>query len=124
MELGLIATDNSFYLGEVQRDNEYDPGRMWLGQYNYTSSSPVREGYYNFTIRREFDRVFGGSFSKNNFVYFFVIDHVDERAAIRVLRVCDCDQSCSSNDFEALYELELQCSCDNRLRISKVSLLE
>ena len=124
-ELALIATDNSFYLGMgvVQRDDADDPVSMymWLSQYNYTSSSPLREGYYNFTVRREFNRVFIGGFSKNNFVYFFVNDDVDGRAAIRVLRVCDCDQLCSSNDFEALYELELQCSCDSRLGLSKIN---
>ena len=120
-QLELIATYSGFYLGAVQFDDEYYPVSMWLGQYNYTSSSPVREGYYNFSTRRLFDRFFIGGFSKNNFVYFFVNDVETERAAIRVLRVCDCDQSCSSNDFEALYELELRCSCDSRLGLSSIN---
>ena len=40
--------------------------------------------------------------------YYFVADRGE--TGVRVLRVCECNQSCSSQSFEALYELQLLCT--------------
>ena len=62
-------------------------------------------------LEPSFSRLFYGGFARNNFVYYFVADRGDETGT-RVLRVCECEcnRSCSSQSFEALYELELLCT--------------
>ena len=122
--LGLIVTNNSFYLGSTLRNDfgyEIRSNSFHLSQYYYTSNLAVREGYYN--ISSNINRLFYGGFSKNNFGYYFVTDFYIGSSTIRVLRLCDCEQSCSSREFEALYELELQC-CNLNQPICYVTLIE
>ena len=114
--LAVIATADSFYLGS-EGDVEDHPGaqgNIYLAQYSYSSGGLVRStGTARFRVERDnFVRFFYGGFSRNDYTYYFVADQgVDE--AVRVLRVCDCarQDDCSVNvtDFEALYELTLEC---------------
>ena len=72
-----------------------------------------------------FIRQFYGGVSWNNYVYYFVADHGSEDA-IRVLRVCDCARYPCTSEFEALYELTLECrsSATDSTRVCGVDLVE
>ena len=60
-------------------------------------------------------------------IYYFVADR-GEFDVFRVLRVCDCarEQACSSSEFEALYELAVECigSATQNTRICGTHLVE
>ena len=59
-----------------------------------------------------FVRQFYGGVSRNGSIYYFVADR-GPSDVVRVLRVCDCAmEACTStsDEFEALYELPVECS--------------
>ena len=121
--LAVIAIGDSFYLGSegaIMQGND----RILLSQYQYASET-VRTREYNVLVSG-FNRYFYGGFTMNGYVYYFVADQTP--TGIRVLRVCDCahaNETCSSMQFDALYELTLQCiGSSATTRVCGVHLLE
>ena len=126
--LAIVTTVDGFYLGSegsiVQQGND----NIFLGQYNYTSDV-VRSTAGTLLYRVENDdfiRQFYGGVSRNDYVYFFVADHRTTSDNIRVLRVCDCAREPCTSEFEALYELTLECrsSAVDVTRVCGVDLVE
>ena len=111
--LAIITTDNSFYLGSegsiaIQGGG---PAGIFLAQYNYTSEL-IRNtaGTARYQVDGiDFMRHFYGGITTNDSVYYFVADQ--NPSDIRVLRVCDCarQDACSSDTWDALYEMPLNC---------------
>ncbi|CAI8056125.1 Plexin-A4 [Geodia barretti] len=93
--LAIVTTADSFYLGSE-------------GPFEVVRTT----GDYRFRVdTADFTRHFYGGVSRNKYVYYFVADR-GQFDVFRVLRVCDCarEQACSKNEFEALYELAVECS--------------
>ena len=110
--LAIVTTDDSFYLGsEGEVDQAGSSDNIFLAQYNYTSEVVRTTGEMRFRVdTSDFTRQFYGGVSRNNYVYYFVADR-GQFDVVRILRVCDCArQACSSSEFEALYELAVECS--------------
>ena len=129
--LALITTADSFYLGsEGARDDNQASGNdnIFLAQYNYTAGLVRSTGIDRFRVEfTAFIRYFYGGVSRNGYVYYFVADLQGMTEAIRVLRVCNCSrQPCSTTEFQALYELTLECrsSADVTTRVCGVDLVE
>ena len=123
--LAIVTTDYSFYLGsegpvELGNDN------IFLAQYNYTSEVVRTTGTTRFRVEAEgFIRQFYGGVSRNGYIYYFVADR--DPTNVRVLRVCDCAKAaCASDEFEALYELQVECSSSatKNTRMCGVDLVE
>ena len=120
--LAIIAATDTFYLGSegefgLANDN------MFLAQYNYTSEVIRTTGTVRYRVQdSNFIRQFYGGVSWNNYVYYFVADRGTEDA-IRVVRMCR--HPCTS-EFEALYELTLECrsSATDNTRVCGVDLVE
>ena len=122
--LAVIAIGDSFYLGSEETIVQGND-KILLGQYQYTSQN-VRTRDFDVQLGT-FIRNFYGGFTMNGYVYYFVADQMPN--AIRVLRVCDCahaNETCSSMQIDALYELTLQCigSAGANTRVCGVHLLE
>ena len=120
--LAIILTPNSFYLGS---EGGVERGLIFLAQYNYTAGLVRSSGTDRYRVDSgAFIRHFYGGVSRNGYVYYFVADRGE---AIRVLRVCDCvRQPCSTTEFQALYELILECrsSADETTRVCSIDLVE
>ena len=128
--LAIITTDNSFYLGSegafaIQGGG---PADIFLAQYNYTSElirSTAGTVRYR-VIVNDFVRHFYEGVARNDSVYYFVADQSPSN--IRVLRVCDCarQDACSSDTWDALYEMPLNCRSNAvaSTRVCSVDLLE
>ena len=111
--LAIITTDNSFYLGsegaiDIQGGGLAD---IFLAQYYYTSEL-IRNtaGTVRYQVdSNDFMRHFYGGITTNDYVYYFVADQ--SPSDVRVLRVCDCarQDACSSDSWDALYEMPLNC---------------
>ena len=125
--LALITTADSFYLGsEGDRGDDLVPrNSIFLAQYDYAANlTRSSENRYRVNANA-FIRLFYGGVSRNGYVYYFVADRGTN--GIRVLRVCDCErQPCSTTEFQALYELILECrsSADVTTRVCGVDLVE
>ena len=123
--LAIIATTDTFYLGsegELGLGNNH----MFLAQYNYTSEVVRTTGTVRYRVlNSNFIRQFYGGVSWNNYVYYFVADRGSDDY-IRVLRVCDCARHPCTSEFEALYELTLECrsSATDSTRVCGVDLVE
>ena len=123
--LAIVATTDAFYLGSegglgLGNDN------MFLAQYNYTSEVVRTTGTVRYRVQNtNFIRQFYGGVSCNNYVYYFVADRGSDDS-IRVLRVCDCARHPCTSEFEALYELTLECraSATDNTRVCGVDLVE
>ena len=107
--LAIITTDNSFYLGSEGSIAIQDI--IFLAQYNYTSEL-IRNtaGTVRYQVdSNDFVRHFYGGVIRNDYVYYFVADQ--SPSDVRVLRVCDCarQDACSSDTWDALYEMPLNC---------------
>ena len=125
--LAIVTTDYSFYMGS---EGPVDLGNdnIFLAQYNYTSEVVRTTGTVRYRVRNAgFVRQFYGGVSRNGYVYYFVADRGPSNI-VRVLRVCDCDrqEACTSNEFEALYELSVECSSSatDNTRMCGVDLVE
>ena len=129
--LAIITTDDSFYLGsEGPTDMQGGTPFMYilLAQYNYTSEL-IRNtaGTVRYQVdSNDFVRRFYGGITANNYVYYFVAD--PNPSNIRVLRVCDCarQDACSSDTWDALYEMPLSCRSGSvaSTRVCSVDLVE
>ena len=126
--LAIVTTDYSFYLGsEGPVDQQGGNDNIFLAQYNYTSEVVRTTGTGRFRVEdKGFIRQFYGGVSRNGYIYYFVADR--DPTNVRVLRVCDCamEAACASTDFEALYELQVECSSSatENTRICGVDLVE
>ena len=109
--LAIVTTTDSFYLGSegafgLGNDN------IFLAQYNYTSETVrTTTGSARYRVQSSmFIRQFYGGVSWNGYIYYFVADRGSVNG-IRVLRVCDCTRvgACTTDEFEALYELIIEC---------------
>ena len=127
--LAIVTTDYSFYLGS---EGPVDLGNdnIFLAQYNYTSEAVRTTGTIHYRVEDEgFVRQFYGGVSRNDYIYYFVADR-GPSDIVRVLRVCDCamDETCTStsDEFEALYELQVECSSSatENTRMCGVDLVE
>ena len=79
---------------------------------------------FRVTAGNIFNRYFYGGFSKNGYVYYFVSEIP---ANVRVLRVCNCAQETCSNEFDALYEILIDCQgarASDTTRVCGVDLVE
>ena len=108
--LAIVTTDDSFYLGsEGSVDQSGSNDNIFLAQYDYTSDVVRTTGTGRYRVLADnFVRHFYGGVARNGYVYFFVADVTPN--AIRVLRVCDCAREPCTSEFEALYELTVECS--------------
>ena len=108
--LAIITTDERFYLGrEGTIQGQATKYYIFLAEYNYTSAT-VRTTRFRVTTGffwEPFIRHFYGGVSMNGYVYYFVAD--ENTYNVRVLRVCDCTQETCSSEFDALYEMTIQC---------------
>ena len=109
--LAIITTDDSFYLGSEGPEMQGGSPFILLAQYNYTSEL-IRNtaGTLRYHVdSNDFVRHFYGGITRNDSVYYFVADQ--NPSNIRVLRVCDCarQDACSSDTWDALYEMPLNC---------------
>ena len=123
--LAIVTAADSFYLGS---EGEFGLANdlMFLAQYNYTSEVVRTTGTERYRVQNSnFVRQFYGGVSWNDYVYYFVADRGDDDD-IRVLRVCDCARQPCTSDFEALYELTLECrsSATDDTRVCGVDLVE
>ena len=131
--IAIIATTDSFYLGSEGEIVGLAPGaqdNIFLAQYSYSSGDLVRStGTISYRVQtgETFVRYFYGGFTRNDYTYYFVADQGTSRA-IRVLRVCGCgrQESCSTSEFEVLYELTLGCrrSATENSRVCGVDVVE
>ena len=127
--LAIVTTADSFYLGsEGPFGQSGGNDNIYLAQYDYTSEVVRTTGDQRFRVETaDFTRQFYGGVSKNNYVYYIVADR-GQSDVFRVLRVCDCarEQACSSSEFEALYELAVECSSSatQQTRICGIHLVE
>ena len=122
--LAIIAMNDSFYLGSEGAFSGGGNDNIYLAQYNYTSDTVRTTGAERYRVDDNvFVRYFYGGITKNGYVYYFV---ADKDNAVRVLRVCDCARETCTNQFEALYELELLCGRGTTVttRVCGVHLLE
>ena len=128
--LAIITTDDSFYLGSEGSLAIQGGGRadIFLAQYNYTSElirSTADTVRYRVDVNG-FMRHFYGGITRNDYVYYFVAD--PNPSNIRVLRVCDCarQDACTSNTWDALYEMPLNCRSNAiaSTRVCSVDLVE
>ena len=124
--LAIIATNETFYLGSEGGFGRVGNDNMFLAQYNYTSEVVRTTGTLRFRIENSnFIRQFYGGVSWNNYVYYIVADRGSDDD-IRVLRVCDCARHPCTSEFEALYELSVECrsSATDGIRVCGVDLVE
>ena len=100
------AEENSFYVGSVV--GGASPS-MNLRQYGFGDRDFVRST--NYPVRRTgFMRRFFGGFVKGTNAYYFMTDsNPREVRGLRVLRACDTATCLSPCNFEALYELRIDC---------------
>ena len=101
---------------------------IFLAQYNYTSEVVRTTGTARYRVEGEgFVRQFYGGVSRNGYIYYYVADRGPSNI-VHVLRVCDCDrqEACTSDEFEALYELPVECSSSatDNTRMCGVDLVE
>ena len=129
--LAIVTTDYSFYLGsEGSVDQTGGNDNIFLAQYNYTSEVVRTSGTTRYRVDNiAFVRQFYGGVSSNGYTYYFVADRGPSNI-LRVLRVCDyaMDETCTStsDEFEALYELPVECSSSatENTRMCGVDLVE
>ena len=123
--LAIVTAADSFYLGSeggLGLANDL----MFLAQYNYTSDVVRATGTVRYRVQNSnFIRQFYGGVSWNNYTYYFVADR-GSADGIRVLRVCDCTRQPCTSEFQALYELTLECrsSATDNSRVCGVDLVE
>ena len=101
------ARENSFYVGSIVGGASRS---MNLAQYGFGEESFARSTNYHIA-RTGFMRTFFGGFVNGTNAYYFMADGDQiEVRGLRVLRACDFS-SCSmgSCDFNALYELRIDC---------------
>ena len=123
--LAIVATTNTFYLGS-EGSSGLGNDNMFLARYNYISEVVRTTGTLRYRVKNSnFMRQFYGGVSWNNYVYYFVADRGSDEA-IRVLRVCDCARHPCTSEFEALYELTLECrsSATDNTSVCGVDLVE
>ena len=115
-------------MGSEGTIDESSNDNIFLAQYHYTSML-VRStaGTSRYRVENnDFVRRFYGGVAWNDYVYYFVADQNPN--AIRVLRVCDCArQPCTTGEWEALYELTIECRSSASIettRVCGVELLE
>ena len=125
--LAIITTDDSFYLGSEGAVEEVSNDNIFLAQYNYTSHLVRSTGTVRYRVESiNFVRRFYGGVTRNDYVYYFVADQDPD--VIRVLRVCDCAREpCTTGEWEALYELTIECRASAAVettRVCGVELLE
>ena len=123
--LAIVATTDTFYLGS-EGSSGLGNDNMFLAQYNYISEVVRTTGTLRYRVQNSnFMRQFYGGVSWNNYVYYFVADRGSDDG-IRVLRVCDCARHPCTSEFEALYELTLECrsSATDSTRVCGVDLVE
>jgi len=105
------AEEDSFYVGSVV--GGASPS-MNLGQYGFVEESFVRSTNYRIQ-RTNFMRTFFGGFVNGTNAYYFMTDGSPSYVqGLRVLRACDistCSTPMGSStcDFNALYELRIDC---------------
>ena len=101
------AEENSFYVGSVV--GGASPS-MNLGQYGFVEESFARSTNYRIE-RTSFMRTFFGGFVSGTNAYYFMADgSPSEVRGLRVLRACDISTcSMGSCNFDALYELRIDC---------------
>ena len=103
------ARENSFYVGSVV--GGASPS-MNLGQYGFVEESFARSTSYHIQ-RTGFMRTFIGGFVSGTNAYYFMADgSPSEVRGLRVLRACDiptCSMGSSLCNFDALYELRIDC---------------
>ena len=128
--LAIVTTADSFYLGSEGPVDQVSNHNIFLAQYNYTSEAVRTTGTTYYRVENDrFVRQFYGGVSRNGYIYYFVADRGPSNI-VRVLRVCDCamDEACTStsDEFEALYELPVECSSSatENTRICGVNLVE
>ena len=98
--------ENSFYVGSIL--SEAMPF-MNLGQYGFGDRDFVRSMNYRIDRRGFTRRFFGGFVSGTNTYYFMADDNPREVRGLRVLRACDISNCLSPCNFNALYELRIDC---------------
>lgn len=124
--LAIVTDADSFYLGEGSVNQHGANDNIYLAEYNYTSEMVRTTGNVRFRIERpDFVRQFHGGFTRNGYIYYLVADR-GHRTAIRVIRVCDCTGRQWDSEFEALYELILECrsSTIDNTRVCGVDVVE
>ena len=100
------AEENSFYVGSVV--GGASPS-MNLGQYGFVEESFVRSSDYRIQ-RSGFMRTFFGGFVNGTNAYYFMTDgSPSDVRGLRVLRACDILTCSSPCNFDALYELRIDC---------------
>ena len=103
------ARENSFYVGSVVGGASRS---MDLGQYGFGEESFARSTNYRIE-RGGFTRTFFGGFVNGTNAYYFMADgSPSEVRGLRVLRACDistCSMGSSLCNFDALYELRIDC---------------
>ena len=97
------AEENSFYVGSVVGGAS---ASMNLRQYGFGDRDFVRST--NYPIERlSFVRTFFGGFVNGTSAYYFMAD--DDPRGLRVLRACHISTCSSPCNFDALYELRIDC---------------
>ena len=100
------AEENSFYVGSILSGAS---PTMNLRQYGFGDRDFERSSDY--TIQTSgFMRTFFGGFVNGPNAYYFMAD--GDPRGLRVLRSCDISSCTSPCNFEALYELRLDCGSD------------
>ena len=116
----LFAAEDSFYVGGIDTNGNQD--QIILRRYRFAGSQVDVEESGSYVITRaDFIRNFYGGFVRGSNAYYFVIDNNPSVVrSVRVMRVCH------NSNFNALYELTLECgiSPNSGSRIGGVSIAE
>ena len=100
------AEQNSFYVGSILSGAQHS---MILRQYGFGDRDFVRSTNYGIERTGFIRTFFGGFVNGTNTYYFMADDNPRDVRGLRVLRVCDISTCSSPCNFEALYELRIDC---------------
>ena len=101
----LFAAEDSFYVGGITTNAQGDQNQIILRRYGFAGSQVNVDVSDTYEINRsDFVRNFYGGFVRGSNAYYFAIDNSpSDVRSIKVMRVCH------NSDFNALYELTLEC---------------
>ena len=104
------AEENSFYVGSILSGAQ-SPS-VNLRQYGFGDRDFERSSDYTIQITGFMKTFFGGFVNGTNAYYFLADGDPRDVRGLRVLRTCDSSSCTSPCNFEALYELRVDCGSD------------
>ena len=116
------TNSNTFYIGGVgdRATGDLLHNRHIFGQFGFSGNSVSR--LITADIKAVGSRVMYGGFYKSPYGYYLAVDEVNGDRQIRIVRVCN-ETASETNDFNAVYELELECGSVSVEQLAGLSLV-